>query len=62
MQVSLALYWEDWTISPADPWDSEKLQLGPLAESSEITLCLIAFAHFVNTRLRNPCMSSVSEG
>lgn len=38
MQVSLALYWEDWTISPADPWDSEKLQLGPLDESSEITL------------------------
>lgn len=38
MQVSLALYWEDRTISPADPWDSEKLQLRPLAESSEIAL------------------------
>lgn len=38
MQVSFTLYWEDRTISPADPWDSEKYQLGPQAESSQIFL------------------------
>lgn len=43
MQVSFTLYLEDRTISPADPWDSEKYQLGPQAESSQISLW---FNHF----------------